>query len=141
MSKIRILSAALLYATIALSSGDPVRAQNLQGTDVVIHWNQLLQSTLPATAGLASNRYFAALHVAIFDAVNAIERRYTPFLSSLPGSAGASAEAAAAKAARDVLAWLIPGSQATYDAALAAQLAGIPPGLAQEGLKMARRRR
>jgi hypothetical protein len=135
MSKIRILAAALVCAAVVPSSGGSVlRAQSPHDAEVVIHWNQLLQSTLPPTAGLSANRYFAALHVAMFDAVNAIERRYTPYLSSPRASAGASAEAAAAKAARDVLTWLIPGSQALYDAALAAQLEGIPPGIAQQGL-------
>jgi hypothetical protein len=137
MSKLRILTALFVCTAIGLThGGGVVRAHSSESAEVVIQWNQLLQTTLPPTAGLASNRYFAILHIAIFDAVNAIERRYTPYLSRPRGSDGASAEAAAAKAARDVLTWLIPGSQATYDAALAEQLAGISRGRARQGVEI-----
>jgi hypothetical protein len=137
MSRLRILTAMLVCSAIASThGGGVVRAHGSESAEVVIQWNQLLQTTLPATAGLGANRYFAMLHIAIFDAVNAIERRYTPYLSRPRGSAGASAEAAAAQAARDVLTSLIPGSQAIYDAALAEQLAGISRGHARQGVEI-----
>ena len=52
---------------------------------------------------------------------------------------GASADAAAAQAARDVLTVLYPAQQATFDAALAAQLALMPPGRVQQGRVIGRR--
>ena len=58
------------------------------------------------------------MHIAMFDAVNAIEREFDPYRVRLPRSAGGSPEAAAAQAAHDVLTALIPASTATYDAAL-----------------------
>ncbi len=103
---------------------------------VVIEWNQLLQSTAPSTLGLQTPRYFAMLHVAMFDAVNSIELGYQPYRLQVYDSHGASGEAAAAQAAHDVLAALIPASAPTYDAALAARLATIPPGLAQNGVRI-----
>lgn len=137
MAKLRILAAVLVCAAIAPMHGaGVVRAQGSEPAEIVIQWNQLLQMTLPATAGLAANRYYAMVHIAMFDAVNAIERGYTPYLSTPRASAGASAEAAAAKAARDVLTWLIPGSQVTYDAELAKQLAGISRGRARQGIEI-----
>jgi hypothetical protein len=102
--------------------------------EVVIEWNQLLQSTIPATATVLGPRYYAMLHIAQFDAVNSIERRYTPYHTAVWASRGASTEAAAAQAARDVLVGLLPAQQAVYDAALAADLDGIPPGRAAQGV-------
>src|SRR6188768_607707 len=69
-------------------TGDP-------GAEVIVEWNQLLQANIPATASLLTPRYFAMLHIAMFDAVNAIERQYTPYHARLATYPGASAEAAA----------------------------------------------
>jgi hypothetical protein len=78
------------------------------------------------------------MHIAMFDAINSIEARYTPYLGQVKGSRGASAEAAAAAAARDVLAALYPTQQAVFDNLLASQLAGIPPGRARQGVEIGR---
>lgn len=53
-------------------------------------------------------------------------------------SHGASAEVAAAQAARDVLTAVLPAQQAIFDAALEAQLAVVPPGLARQGQEVGR---
>ena len=66
-----------------------------------------------------SPRFYAMLHIAMFDAVNAIEREYSPYVGRIRRSHGASAEAAAAQAAHDILVSLIPASQARFDAKLA----------------------
>ena len=134
MVRAQVLAVALAATAIAGSS-DVTRARTHDGAgsaEVVIAWNQILQNTIPAAA-LMSPRFFAMLHIAMFDAVNSIEREYKPYLAKAPGSHGASAAAAAAQAARDVLTSLIPTSQSTYDAALEAQLTDIPPGLAEQG--------
>lgn len=110
------------------------RGQGESSPEVVIEWNQLLQSTIPATATVLGPRYYAMLHIAQFDAVNSIERRYTPYHTAVWASRGASTKAAAAQAARDVLVGLLPAQQAIYDAALAEDLEGIPPGRAAQGI-------
>jgi len=74
------------------------------------------------------------MHIAMFDAINSIEERYTPYLGQVRASHGASAEAAAAAAARDVLVAIYPAQQAAFDALLASQLAGMPPGQARQGI-------
>ena len=51
---------------------------------VVIEWNELALSTAPASAGPMVVRYYTIMHIAMFDAVNSIQRRYTPFLSEVP---------------------------------------------------------
>lgn len=48
-------------------------------------------------------RGMAMLHVAMFEAVNAIDRRYTPYKVTLTADRNASKEAAAAAAAHGVL--------------------------------------
>ena len=104
--------------------------------DVIIEWNQILQANIPSTAGILTPRYYAMMHVAMYDAVNAIERSYSPYRVQMHAPAGASAQAAAAQAARDVLVALIPASQPVFDAALKARLAKIPGGPAQLGSRV-----
>src|SRR4030095_13626848 len=87
--------------------------------EVVIEWNELLQS-VAAASGLAPPRYYAMLHIAMFDAINSIERTYGRYGFSATCAQGASAEAAAAQAGHDILAALFttPDQVARFDAAL-----------------------
>jgi len=107
---------------------------------VAIQWNQTLQATIGGTGGPTSTRWFAAMHIAMFDAMNSVARQYTPFRTSVPASSGASLEAAGAQAAHDVIYELMKNQPTAatalpaYDALLAAQLAGIPPGLRAQGV-------
>jgi hypothetical protein len=64
----------------------------------------------------------------MFDAVNAIEGRYRPYLAQPVPPVTADARAAAAAAAHGVLVRLVPAQQAALAAALAASLAPIPDG-------------
>src|SRR4029077_3900626 len=76
-------------------------------------------SAVANTNPLVASCVFAILHVAIHDAVNAVESRYEPFQpSTSPAPAGASVEAAIAGAAHATLVALLPDSKATFDAAL-----------------------
>jgi PAP2 superfamily len=109
---------ASLAACLNLVSITPARA------DVVTDWNQHVITV----GGPQIQRTLAMVHIAMFDAVNAIDPRYTPYLTLPLASAGASAEAAAASAARGVLARLFPAQQPTLDAWLAASLAAVPDG-------------
>jgi hypothetical protein len=115
-------------AAIVLLAG---RAAATESAEVIIEWNELLQTTIP-TSGPAVPRYYAMLHIAMFDAVNAIDRSYTPYRARIWAHPGISEEAAAAQAAHDVLVSLIPSAQSTYDAALQARLAQIPSWRAGE---------
>jgi hypothetical protein len=106
--------------------------------DVVIEWNQILQRTVP-NASLMVPRFYAMMHIAIFDAVNSVDPAYRPYRVRIRNARGASAEAAAAQAAHDILVALIPSAEATFHAALAARLATIPPGQAELGVAVGRR--
>jgi hypothetical protein len=100
----------------------------------------------PLNNPLHESRIYAMMHVAIHDAVNAIDRRSRPYALDVQAEPGASPDAAVAAAARTVLVALIAQlplelhSQACIDAGVAsaeaayiAALAAIPnsPGKAQ----------
>ena len=95
--------------------------------DEVIDWNQVLVSALTATntSPQASGRIAAMTHAAIFDAVNGIERRYTPYLVTDEAPRGASARAAAVQAAYVVLKALLPTQAAGFERQRNASIAAI----------------
>jgi hypothetical protein len=128
------LAATFLGATLGVIAL-PAEANHNESAAVVIEWNQLAQRYVGGPP-FAQTRSFAMVHVAMADAVVAIERQYEPFRVAAPAPSGASAEAAAAQAAHDVLVFLAPAATATFDAALAARLATIPPGLSGTGVQV-----
>ena len=95
--------------------------------DLVMDWNAkadaiAIEKQLP---NAPNARGQAMLHIAMFEAVNAIDRRYAPYKLNLVADRAASREAAAASAAYDVLLALHPDRKSDLDATLAASLAGI----------------
>ena len=68
------------------------------------------------------------LHVAMFEAVNAIDRKYSPYKLSLAADRNTSKEAAAASSGYEMLLALHPDRKAELNAALAAMLAAVPEG-------------
>jgi hypothetical protein len=95
--------------------------------DVIMDWNAKADAIAVEKQLLnaANARGQAMLHIAMFEAVNAIDRRYAPYKLSLSADRAASREAAAASAAYDVLLALHPDKKADLDATLAGSLAGI----------------
>jgi hypothetical protein len=73
-------------------------------------------------------RNLAMMHVAMFEAVNAIDGRYRPYKLVLPVDKTASKEAAAAGAAHAVLIGLYPDQKAKLDEALQASLTTVAEG-------------
>jgi hypothetical protein len=100
------------------------------GADAVTEWNGITAAT--ATAGKSGpvqvSRTTALVHAAIFDAVNAVEARYTPYKVKVTAPAGASAEAAAVAAAHAALMRLYPLQKAALDQELAKSLTRIADG-------------
>src|SRR5688500_15505455 len=122
---------------VRLLSVEPLEARWMLAGDVVLHWNELLMQSLTSNQHaprVPLIRNMALVQVAIFDAVNAIDRSYEPYAADVHASRGASQEAAAAQAAHDTLVALYPTRKAIFDAALAEDLAEIPPGLARQGV-------
>ena len=112
---------ALIAVLVAAQLIQPAAAR----ADVVTACN----NTVNLIGGPQIQRTWAMVHLAIFDAVNAIEGGYRPYQKGLPEPApGSSAEAAAAGAAHGVLARLFPARAAELGVALSASLAAVPDG-------------
>jgi len=97
--------------------------------DEVADWNRNLFEAArlnnPPTSPLLISRYAALVQAAVFDAINGIDRRYTPVYVEPAAEAGASRRAAAVQAAYAVLVRLYPSQSATLLAKRNASLAAI----------------
>jgi hypothetical protein len=116
-------STATAIVFIALATGT-ARA------DTVTEWNQTAIEVMKVArvAGNPWSRALAMMHVAISDAINSVQDRYTRYVATVPIAPGASAEAAATAAARRILVDLFPSQKAVVEAAYAASLTAIPDG-------------
>jgi len=102
-----------------------------QAQNPVADWDAIALNTIVVTAKKGppvAPVYFAYVSVAMYDAANAVDHRFTPFAVSLNAPVGASQDAAVIVAAHDVLAHYFPLQQSTLDAAEVASLAAIPNG-------------
>ena len=75
-----------------------------------------------------ASRAMAIVHLAVFEAVNAIDRRYESWLRLPAVGTAASMDAAIAQAAHDTLVSLYPSQRADCDRLLAEDLAQMPAG-------------
>jgi hypothetical protein len=102
--------------------------------DTVTEWNRIMQETVTASGGTpASNpnhqtRWGAIVQLAVFEAVNSIDRSYEPYIAYLAASPNASLDAAVITAAHDTLVVLRPNSTATLDGLRNTALDNIPNG-------------
>ncbi len=88
--------------------------------DIIISWNQLILKTAVAEDGLLTLkgvRTAAMAHIAIHDALNAIQPRYQPYTYGAD-QAGAHPLAAAAQAAYEVVVSQYPDQQAQWQSEL-----------------------
>jgi hypothetical protein len=114
-----VLRLACLILLASVWTAAPARA------DVITQWNEQVF----ALGG--ASRTLAMVQVAMFDAINAIQPRYQPYLQLPAAPVGALPEAAAASAAYGVLVRLLPGQVAQLNATLALSLASLPDGAAK----------
>lgn len=120
MSKTRFLKGCCRAMALLLS-------QAIGSADEVTNWNQVATGAASA-AGQApplQTRTFAIVHVAIHDALNAIDRRNGPYTFEMRAAQGASPAAAVAAAARDTLIALVPSQLESVERAYTEALAGI----------------
>lgn len=98
--------------------------------DEVLNWNSIALIVTPAGGknGQQQSRIYAMVHLAVHDAVNAIERRYEPYSYAPDEDRAASSAAAIATAARDVLAHEVPLQLAAIDAAWVVSLGNVASG-------------
>src|SRR5262245_8665693 len=106
--------------------------------DAVVDWNaiavQTISTSTPARPVTVIFLDVAMVQVAVYDAVQAIDKRFKPYHVEIPGASG-SPEAAAAKAAHDILVNLFPAQAVSLDATYAQYLldhglASNDPGVA-----------
>jgi hypothetical protein len=113
---------ALLAPTIVVS----IMLAPLQA-DEITNWNQTLfrAGLVGGTTPPVMTRVAAIVQAAVFDAVNGIDRRYSPIHVPPAGPAGASRDAAAVQAAYAALVQLYPAQKSMFDARLAVSLTSI----------------
>jgi hypothetical protein len=100
--------------------------------DVVTDWNAIANALVANDVGNNPKlRTLAMVHVAMSDAINTVQGRYTRAVATLPAVPDASAEAAAATAAREILIQIYPDQKARIEDAYAASLKAIPEGPAK----------
>jgi hypothetical protein len=107
--------------------------------DVIGDWNEKAVAFVTKHRMLPpqAERVVASVHVAMFDAVNSIERRYRPYRLAVTTAKDTSKETAAAVAAGMVLAGMHPKDAEELNSLMGTYLATIPPGAAKsEGIKV-----
>src|SRR5215470_18832186 len=97
-----------------LLAGTCLRAQN-----VVVQWNGIASTTIVTNgkeASVASGVWFAYVHLAVFDSVNAIDHRFQPYVFTANPPEGANMDAAAIAAAHSILVHYFPLQGPALDA-------------------------
>src|SRR5687768_1729534 len=116
--------AAFWVVTIVLSAAVSTKA------DALSKWN-LRACEIAGPANLdtpTANRMMAIVHTAMYEAVNAITKRYPASDRKIDAPAGASVDAAIAAAARGTLIKMVASKEAEIESAYQASLAAIPDG-------------
>ena len=100
----KLVACLISIASLSLGFG------GLTTADVITDWNDkvVTAGVKASQAPFVHTRSAAIVHVAMFDAVNSIDRRYTPYRVQSPAAPGTSREAAAAAAAHFALVRLYP---------------------------------
>jgi len=137
------------------ATNDEPRVLPQRGEDLVRRWNEiaLIANAVdhtPAAPGetrvfgeqlgpCRTSRAFAIVHIAIFDAVNAIAGGYESYTGLAPALAGTSMDAAIAQAAHDTLVALYPSQRASFDDLLAEDLGRIAGRSKMDGIDLGQR--
>jgi hypothetical protein len=101
----------LVMATVGtvFTLSDAMAQQTQTGGDAVIAWNAnagvaaMKACISPTDDPMHESRIYAMMHIAIHDALNAIDRRFRPYTYNKGAAPGASPQAAIAAAAHNVL--------------------------------------
>ena len=118
----RSIPVVMIAASIVVGAFAQARA------NVITDWDEKALAVVAPMPPYNAQRLIGMVHLAMFDAVNSIERRYRPYLVELKAEPTTSKEAAAAAAAATILATLDPKTASDMKTALATYLASIPDG-------------
>ncbi|MEW6283362.1 MAG: phosphatase PAP2 family protein [Candidatus Eremiobacterota bacterium] len=156
---LRGILAIALVALLACACGEtsgpgapfvPAPAPPAPATNAVLRWNRVavdatgfdhsVSGGREQAGPVRASRAMAIVHIAMHDAVQAVQGRFSPYRPQQPAPLPASLDAAVAQAAHDTLVQLFPSQRATFDAQLAADLAAIPDGPSKtNGIEIGRR--
>jgi hypothetical protein len=129
-----VVAVTALVAALGVPTSLPAAAVDVP--DQVLAWNQhaydeLIVTKLQPPPVAVLN--LAMIHGAVYDAVNAIDGGYEPYLVAPAASPSYSEDAAAAAAAYRVLLSLIPDREPQLTGYYNASLLAIPDGAAEDG--------
>jgi len=134
-----LIGAALAAASLGCApmpeAGSTPAGSPDPGSDVVVAWNDRVLAAAEAEdrfLTLKGLRTAAMMHLAIHDAVNAIDRRFEPYLGTLADAPEADPVAAAAQAAFDVASDQYPGEAERFAAERDRWLATVADGTGED---------
>ena len=122
---IMILSLALALCGAATAQ-NPVIDWNAIAVTTALNGNQIVSPASSAPGGMSL--YLAYVHLAIYNALNAIDHRFQPYGVEIPAPAGASVDAAVISAAYNSLVFYFPDQSTSLTAQYMAALGLIPDG-------------
>jgi hypothetical protein len=140
--------AQLCAGATALAQGDARQGRPASSVNWVLRWNGLaIDASGVDHAGLGEQlgpgraaRAMAIAHIAMFDALNAVVGGYRSYTGLARVRGETSLKAAIAQAAHDALVALFPAQIASFDTALAEDLAKLRDGRAKlEGVRLGQR--
>ena len=121
---------------LALGPAGTSAAPAAPADNAVVHWSGVAANAIVVGRAPAASAVLGGMvHGAMYDAVAAVEGGLEPFATGVTAPPGASADAAVAQAARDVLVARVPGQAAAVQTAYDAYMASIPDGPAKDGGK------
>jgi hypothetical protein len=127
---------AALLAVVAVLALGPATSSAAPGDNAVVQWSGIAASAIAVGRAPASSSVLGGIvHGAMYDAVAAVEGGLEPFATDVTATPGASADAAVAQAARDVLVVRVPAQAASVQSAYDAYMASIPDGPAKDAGK------
>jgi hypothetical protein len=137
--RIRYGVAATLALVVVLalgSTGTSAAPAAAPGENAVLYWSGVAANAIVVGRAPASSAVLGGMvHGAMYDAVASVEGGLKPFATGVTAPPGASADAAVAQAARDVLVARVSGQAAPLQVAYDAFMASIPDGPAKDAGK------
>jgi hypothetical protein len=128
----RIIALTCVFGCVAAGGAHAAAGATDARTQAVVDWNLTTLSTAAVSSGVREGHNVALAQAAVFDAVNSITRRYSPYRVRIAADGTEAVEAAVAAAAHAVLLDRYPEQQASLDAALASSLDRVPDGGSKE---------
>jgi hypothetical protein len=133
---VRSLGLLAVLTTIGVMPTSAAAAAQVEVPDQVLAWNLHAYNELIVGKGQpppVAVMHLAMVHGAIYDAVNAIDGGFEPYLGAPEAGSSNSTDAAAATAGYQVLLNLVPDRAAQLAGYYATSLEAIPDGAAEDG--------